>query len=452
MPGAEAGATPISCRPVSGQKRWSRRSPRLFSSSQERRRAARELARFLETAPGGPRAARERAARAVSVRPSGCPRRPLLTTPSSRRSSRGWPSAPRTSSRRRWSGGWRRTSPAFYALLLLWHVAGLEGDRVLLARRTRPDGAGLRLAAEPRRSAARHGAHRPLHAGRAGRTGRWRARCRAAMAAVPSFTRFVYLPLLAAIVAFGPAAPLGGGPGTSGAKVNLGPGSADRGHPAAAGALPGRLLRPALGAVTSDHGDGVPQSNGAVVAGIPQAGLRAAGGGGRRRGAADVLPPEGPRARAVPVVSCSWRSTPSPAAAGRWRSSASPRWSPASTWATAGRCRARWPGASRCGAPPGTTPSAGGDQVSQSLWALATGGVFGTGLGLGETRFIPAGHTDLILAAAGEELGLVGLLAIAVDLRHDGVARLPRRAASASDDHGFFLGTALTCFSWCRCW
>ncbi len=62
---------------------------------------------------------------------------------------------------------------------------------------------------------------------------------------------------------------------------------------------------------------------------------------------------------------------------------------------------------------PWNNAAAGGDQVSQALWALATGGVFGTGLGLGETRFIPAGHTDLILAAAGEELGFGGLLAIA---------------------------------------
>ena len=43
-----------------------------------------------------------------------------------------------------------------------------------------------------------------------------------------------------------------------------------------------------------------------------------------------------------------------------------------------------------------------------AVWALATGGVFGTGFGLGETRYLPAGHTDLALAAVGEELGLIG--------------------------------------------
>ena len=37
----------------------------------------------------------------------------------------------------------------------------------------------------------------------------------------------------------------------------------------------------------------------------------------------------------------------------------------------------------------------GGDQVAQALWALSAGGTFGTGLGLGDTRYLPAGHTDL---------------------------------------------------------
>ena len=94
---------------------------------------------------------------------------------------------------------------------------------------------------------------------------------------------------------------------------------------------------------------------------------------------------------------------------------------------------------------PWNNAAAGGDQVSQSLWALATGGVFGTGLGLGETRFIPAGHTDLILAAAGEELGLGGLLAIAAVFATM-AWRGFRAARDAKDDHGFFLATALTLF------
>ena len=87
----------------------------------------------------------------------------------------------------------------------------------------------------------------------------------------------------------------------------------------------------------------------------------------------------------------------------------------------------------------------GGDQVAQSLWALATGGVFGTGFGLGETRYLPAGHTDLALAALGEELGLVGLLAVGV-LYAAITWRGFRAAISAANDYGFFLGTAVTLF------
>ena len=57
---------------------------------------------------------------------------------------------------------------------------------------------------------------------------------------------------------------------------------------------------------------------------------------------------------------------------------------------------------------------AGGDQIAHALWAMSTGGISGTGLGLGDTRYLPAGHTDLILAAIGEELGALGLLLVTV--------------------------------------
>ncbi len=54
----------------------------------------------------------------------------------------------------------------------------------------------------------------------------------------------------------------------------------------------------------------------------------------------------------------------------------------------------------------------GGEQLAHSLWALATGGVTGTGLGLGDPQTIPAGHTDLIVSALGEEWGFFGILAV----------------------------------------
>ena len=70
----------------------------------------------------------------------------------------------------------------------------------------------------------------------------------------------------------------------------------------------------------------------------------------------------------------------------------------------------------------------GGDQVAQSIWALSTGGLFGTGLGLGDTRYLPAGHTDLVLAAVGEELGCGRAPGDRGGLCGDCGARLPHRA------------------------
>ena len=87
----------------------------------------------------------------------------------------------------------------------------------------------------------------------------------------------------------------------------------------------------------------------------------------------------------------------------------------------------------------------GGDQVAQSLWALSTGGLFGTGLGFGDTRYLPAGHTDLVFAAVGEELGAAGLLAIAAVYAVI-AARGFRIGLAAASDYGFFLATAVTLF------
>jgi cell division protein FtsW (lipid II flippase) len=88
---------------------------------------------------------------------------------------------------------------------------------------------------------------------------------------------------------------------------------------------------------------------------------------------------------------------------------------------------------------------AGGDQLTRAVWGMATGGWFGTGLGLGDSRYLPAGHTDLILAAIGEELGAVGLTLVAVlyaVLAWRGICT----ARLARNDYGFFLATTLTLF------
>lgn len=52
-----------------------------------------------------------------------------------------------------------------------------------------------------------------------------------------------------------------------------------------------------------------------------------------------------------------------------------------------------------------------GWQIAQSLFALGTGGVTGTGLGLGHPE-IPEAATDAIFAVLGEELGLLGTTAV----------------------------------------
>jgi len=58
--------------------------------------------------------------------------------------------------------------------------------------------------------------------------------------------------------------------------------------------------------------------------------------------------------------------------------------------------------------------SAKGFQLVQSSFAIAWGGVTGTGIGLGDPTRVPAVQTDFILAAIGEELGLVGATAVLI--------------------------------------
>jgi cell division protein FtsW (lipid II flippase) len=89
----------------------------------------------------------------------------------------------------------------------------------------------------------------------------------------------------------------------------------------------------------------------------------------------------------------------------------------------------------------------GGSQIAQALWAMATGGILGTGAGLGDTRYIPAGYTDLILASLAEEFGFAGLLIIAAAYAAM-IVRALSTARRASTDYGFFLCLMLAlCFA-----
>ncbi|SES82532.1 cell division protein FtsW, lipid II flippase [Natronincola peptidivorans] len=53
-----------------------------------------------------------------------------------------------------------------------------------------------------------------------------------------------------------------------------------------------------------------------------------------------------------------------------------------------------------------------GYQITQSLFAIGTGGFFGTGLGMGSPDFIPEVHTDFIFSAICEEMGVFGGMAV----------------------------------------
>jgi cell division protein FtsW (lipid II flippase) len=96
---------------------------------------------------------------------------------------------------------------------------------------------------------------------------------------------------------------------------------------------------------------------------------------------------------------------------------------------------------------PWRDPSGAGFQTIQALYAFARGGILGVGLGAGLPTIagrppVPAIHTDYPLAALGEELGLIGLLAV-LGLYLVVVARGLRIAASAHDDFRSLLAAGL---------
>jgi peptidoglycan glycosyltransferase len=53
-----------------------------------------------------------------------------------------------------------------------------------------------------------------------------------------------------------------------------------------------------------------------------------------------------------------------------------------------------------------------GYQLVEAAFAMADGGLTGTGLGLGDSSRIPARETDFVFAVVGEELGLLGATAV----------------------------------------
>lgn len=84
----------------------------------------------------------------------------------------------------------------------------------------------------------------------------------------------------------------------------------------------------------------------------------------------------------------------------------------------------------------------GSYQLVQSMFGLAHGGLFGTGLGGGLPSIVPLAESDFIISAIGEELGLVGLFGL-LALYMVLVSRAIRIANMHSDDFSKLLAVGL---------
>jgi cell division protein FtsW len=86
-----------------------------------------------------------------------------------------------------------------------------------------------------------------------------------------------------------------------------------------------------------------------------------------------------------------------------------------------------------------------GYQITESLISIGSGGKTGLGLGDGRQKlfFLPEAHTDYIMAIVGEELGLIGLCAIAAVFAVL-VWRGARAALRARDAFGCYLAFGIT--------
>jgi cell division protein FtsW len=94
---------------------------------------------------------------------------------------------------------------------------------------------------------------------------------------------------------------------------------------------------------------------------------------------------------------------------------------------------------------PAADASNTGWQSLQSFIALGTGGIDGVGLGAGRAKwlFLPNAHTDFIFAVIGEELGLIGTLAVLGLFVAFAVLGI-RTALRAPDRFGMLLAAGVT--------
>ncbi len=93
---------------------------------------------------------------------------------------------------------------------------------------------------------------------------------------------------------------------------------------------------------------------------------------------------------------------------------------------------------------PWSDPSDTGYQIIQSLYAVASGGLFGLGIGQSRQKtFIPESYNDIIFAIICEELGLVGAIVVIV-LFMLLIWRGIKIAMTAKDKYSFYVATGVT--------
>lgn len=94
---------------------------------------------------------------------------------------------------------------------------------------------------------------------------------------------------------------------------------------------------------------------------------------------------------------------------------------------------------------PWADPKGSGFQIIQSQIALGSGGLFGTGLGHSRQKlfYLPAAHTDFIFSIIGEELGLLGTMAVIV-LFIIFIQQCLKILKNTQDRFGYFLALGLT--------
>ena len=92
-----------------------------------------------------------------------------------------------------------------------------------------------------------------------------------------------------------------------------------------------------------------------------------------------------------------------------------------------------------------------GFQSVQAMIAMGSGGFFGRGLGESVQKifYLPEAHTDMILAIIGEELGLIGITAVAALYGMIAYAGL-RAAKMARDRYAKLLAVGITSIILCQ--